>query len=51
MISGRTRHVRARLTEGGHKAVLANVVPLAEKTTFIKEGDSFAPGITAMLAA
>ena len=36
--------------EGGHKAVLANVAPLAEKTTFIKEGDSFAPGMTAMLA-
>ncbi|MCB2404338.1 MBL fold metallo-hydrolase [Rhizobium ruizarguesonis] len=37
--------------EGGHKAVLANVVPLAEKTTFIKEGDSVAPGVTAMLAS
>ena len=36
--------------EGGHKAVLANVVPFAEKTTFIKEGDSVASGITAMLA-
>ncbi|WHO72761.1 MBL fold metallo-hydrolase [Rhizobium sp. BT03] len=37
--------------EGGHKAVLANVAPLAEKTTFIKDGDSVAPGMTAMLAA
>lgn len=36
--------------EGGHKAVLANVVPFAEKTTFIKEGDSVVGGITAMLA-
>ncbi|MBX5134794.1 MBL fold metallo-hydrolase [Rhizobium lentis] len=37
--------------EGGHKAVLANVTPLVEKATFIKEGDSVAPGMTAMLAA
>ncbi|WEA26183.1 MULTISPECIES: MBL fold metallo-hydrolase [Rhizobium] len=37
--------------EGGHKAVLANVTPLAEKTAFIKDGDSVAPGVTAMLAA
>ncbi|OWO93938.1 MBL fold metallo-hydrolase [Rhizobium esperanzae] len=37
--------------EGGHKAVLANVTPLVEKATFIKDGDSLAPGITAMLAA
>ena len=36
--------------EGGHKAVLANVVPLAEKATFVKEGDTIAPGLTAMLA-
>ncbi|TCU18962.1 MBL fold metallo-hydrolase [Rhizobium sullae] len=36
--------------EGGHKAVLSNVVPLAEKTTFIKEGDSIVSGVTAMLA-
>ena len=36
--------------EGGHKAVLANVAPLAEKTTFVGEGDGFAPGMTAMLA-
>ena len=37
--------------EAGHKAVLANVAPLAERATFIKDGDSFAPGLTAMLAA
>ncbi|PDT31389.1 MBL fold metallo-hydrolase [Rhizobium sp. L9] len=37
--------------EGGHKAVLANVTPLVEKATFIKDGDSVAPGMTAMLAA
>ncbi|MBB6220203.1 MBL fold metallo-hydrolase [Rhizobium leguminosarum] len=37
--------------EASHKAVLANVAPLAGKTTFIKDGDSFAPGVTAMLAA
>ncbi|WP_454848304.1 MBL fold metallo-hydrolase [Rhizobium binxianense] len=36
--------------EGGHKAVLANVVPLAGKTTFVGEGDTVAPGMTAMLA-
>ncbi|KQV68456.1 MBL fold metallo-hydrolase [Rhizobium sp. Root1220] len=36
--------------EGGHKAVLANVVPFAEKATFIGEGDTVASGITAMLA-
>jgi len=36
--------------EGGHKTVLANVVPLAEKTTFIKEGDSIVSGITAVMA-
>jgi glyoxylase-like metal-dependent hydrolase (beta-lactamase superfamily II) len=36
--------------EGGHKAVLANVVPLAEKMTFIGEGDTIASGITAMMA-
>jgi glyoxylase-like metal-dependent hydrolase (beta-lactamase superfamily II) len=36
--------------EGGHKAVLANVAPLAEKMTFIGEGDKVASGITAMLA-
>ncbi|EJZ20326.1 MBL fold metallo-hydrolase [Rhizobium sp. Pop5] len=37
--------------EAGHKAVLANVAPLVEKATFIKDGESVAPGITAMLAA
>ncbi|MBX4932409.1 MBL fold metallo-hydrolase [Rhizobium bangladeshense] len=37
--------------EGGHKAVLANVTPLVEKATFIKDGDRVAPGMTAMLAA
>ncbi|MBX4970970.1 MBL fold metallo-hydrolase [Rhizobium binae] len=37
--------------EAGHKAVLANVVPLAEKAAFIKDGASVAPSITAMLAA
>ncbi|OWV69368.1 MBL fold metallo-hydrolase [Rhizobium sp. N122] len=37
--------------EAGHKAVLANVVPLAEKISFIKDGDSVTPGMTAMLAA
>jgi glyoxylase-like metal-dependent hydrolase (beta-lactamase superfamily II) len=36
--------------EGGHKLVLSNVAPLAEKTTFIGEGDQVAGGITAMLA-
>jgi glyoxylase-like metal-dependent hydrolase (beta-lactamase superfamily II) len=36
--------------EGGHKAVLANVVPFAEKTTFVKEGDSIVSGITAVMA-
>ncbi|MBY5665744.1 MBL fold metallo-hydrolase [Rhizobium leguminosarum] len=37
--------------EVGHKAVLANVTPLVEKATFIKDGDSVAPGMTAVLAA
>jgi glyoxylase-like metal-dependent hydrolase (beta-lactamase superfamily II) len=37
--------------EGGHKAVLANVTPFVEKAVFIKDGDSVAPGMTAMLAA
>ncbi|PDT37247.1 MBL fold metallo-hydrolase [Rhizobium sp. M10] len=37
--------------EGGHKAVLANVKPLVEKATFIKDGASVATGMTAMLAA
>lgn len=33
--------------EGGHKGVLKNVVPLAEKITFVKEGSEVAPGIVA----
>jgi glyoxylase-like metal-dependent hydrolase (beta-lactamase superfamily II) len=36
--------------ENGHKGVLKNVVPLAEKMTFLKEGSEVAPGITAMEA-
>ena len=36
--------------EGGHKGVLKNVVPLAEKTTFIKGGSDVASGITAIEA-
>jgi glyoxylase-like metal-dependent hydrolase (beta-lactamase superfamily II) len=36
--------------DGGHKAVLANVVPLAEKMTFVGDGGKVAGGITAMLA-
>jgi glyoxylase-like metal-dependent hydrolase (beta-lactamase superfamily II) len=36
--------------EAGHRAVLANVVPFAEKTTFIGDGGKVAGGITAMLA-
>jgi glyoxylase-like metal-dependent hydrolase (beta-lactamase superfamily II) len=36
--------------EGGHKGVLKNVVPLAEKTTFIKDGSEVVPGITAIEA-
>lgn len=36
--------------EGGHKAVLATVAPLSEKMTLIGEGDTIAPGLTAMLA-
>ncbi|MBN8950264.1 MULTISPECIES: MBL fold metallo-hydrolase [unclassified Rhizobium] len=36
--------------EGGHKAVLANVVPFAEKMTFLKDGDQIVSGMTAMLA-
>ena len=38
-------------TENAARAVQANVVPLAEKTTFIGDGDAVAPGITSMLAA
>jgi len=37
--------------EGGHKGVLASVTPLIEKATFVKDGDSVASGVTAMLAA
>ena len=36
--------------EGNHKLVMANVVPLASKMTFIKEGDEVVAGMTAMLA-
>ena len=36
--------------ENGHKGVLKNMTPLAEKTTFIKGGDSVASGITAVEA-
>lgn len=38
-------------TENAARAVQANVVPLAEKTTFIGDGDEVVPGITGMLAA
>ncbi|MCO5145457.1 MAG: MBL fold metallo-hydrolase [Aquamicrobium sp.] len=38
-------------TENAARGVQANVVPLAEKTTFIGDGDAVAPGITGMLAA
>jgi len=33
--------------ENGHKGALKNVVPLAEKMTFVKEGSDVAPGIVA----
>ena len=33
--------------ENGHKGVLKNVVPLAEKMTFVKEGSEVAPGVFA----
>lgn len=36
--------------EGGHKAVLANVKPLADKTNFIKGGDDVVNGIQAVEA-
>ena len=36
--------------EGNHRMVLANVVPLAEKTTFIGDGATVLPGVTSMLA-
>jgi len=38
-------------TENAARGVQANVVPLAEKTTFIGDGDEVVPGITGMLAA
>lgn len=38
-------------TEGAAKNVAAKVVPLAEKMTFIGDGDAVVPGITGMLAA
>lgn len=36
--------------ENGHKGVLKNVVPLAEKMTFIGDGGEVVPGITGMAA-
>lgn len=36
--------------EGNQKSVLANVMPLAEKMTFLKDGGEVVSGITAMLA-
>jgi len=36
--------------EGGQKGVLKNVVPLAEKMTFIDDGAEVVPGITGMAA-
>jgi glyoxylase-like metal-dependent hydrolase (beta-lactamase superfamily II) len=36
--------------EGNQKAVLASVKPLADRMTFIKDGDAVVSGITAMLA-
>lgn len=36
--------------EGNQKAVLANVKPLSDKMTFLKDGDQVVPGINAMLA-
>lgn len=37
-------------TEGGAKTVAANVKPLAEKATFLADGATVAPGVTAMAA-
>lgn len=37
-------------TENSARAVQANVVPLAEKMTFLGDGDEVVPGISAMLA-
>ncbi|MFB2549587.1 MBL fold metallo-hydrolase [Ensifer soli] len=36
--------------EGGHKGVLEKVVPLAEKMTFVGDGGTVVPGITALTA-
>lgn len=36
--------------EGNQKSVMANVVPIAERMTFLKEGDQIVSGMTAMLA-
>ncbi|MCU0832284.1 MAG: MBL fold metallo-hydrolase [Rhizobiaceae bacterium] len=36
--------------ENGHKGVVANVVPLADKFTFIGDGGAVVPGITGMAA-
>jgi glyoxylase-like metal-dependent hydrolase (beta-lactamase superfamily II) len=36
--------------EGNQKSVLANVVPLADKITFVNDGDTVFAGMTAMLA-
>ncbi|NJR13548.1 MAG: MBL fold metallo-hydrolase [Phyllobacteriaceae bacterium] len=36
--------------ENGHKGVVANVVPLAEKMSFIGDGGAVVPGITGMAA-
>ncbi|WP_420408311.1 MBL fold metallo-hydrolase [Hoeflea sp.] len=36
--------------ENGHKNVVAKVVPLAEKMSFVGDGDSVVPGITGMAA-
>lgn len=36
--------------ENGHKGVLAKVVPLADKTTFISDGATVVPGITGLAA-
>ncbi|TKT75117.1 MBL fold metallo-hydrolase [Aquamicrobium sp. LC103] len=38
-------------TENAARAVQANVVPLAEKTTFIGDGDEVVTGVTGILAA
>lgn len=38
-------------TEGNARAVQANVVPLAERMTFIEDGGEVVPGVTGMLAA